>query len=859
MKISSIEIRDKFLNFFTKNGHLEIKGSSVIPKNDPTLLYINAGMAAIKNYFTGDEVPERPELCNIQPCIRTIDIDDIGDKHHLTSFYMLGSWSIGSYFKQKAIELAFDFLVNNLKIPVKKLYVSVFSGDKKINLPFDSESKNAWLKVGIPENHIVALGLEDNFWGPASQTGPCGPCTEVFYDTESGQEYIPGRFFDTKRYIEIWNAGVFMMLNKNSENSFSSLPFNSVDTGAGLERLSMTLNNLDSVYETDLLLPIKNFISSCFEFEKENERKIRILTDHLRTVCLILSEKQKISNESRGYIPRKLIRKCIVIAHKNIKNNNYDLLRVIKFIINNFKNINKKFEENQEYIISAFSQEQDKFKDIIKIGFKKLNSIKLGKNKKISGELAFDLVTTFGLPFEIIEDFAKENSIILDKQEFDNLIKKHRDISRSDNKNSNNNFIDNKIFEKINNLPKTNFVGYNKFEIQTNILKILLPDGTELNSSENYKEIILILQDTPVYAKSGGQESDTGIISGKNFSAEVKFAVKNNNIFMHYCEINSGIIKLGEKISIKINLDRRQNNSNAHSATHLLQSALKNIFGSEVHQQGSKVYENSLHFDFNYSEKITREHICKIEKIVNKYICANFKSEISEMNLKDAVAQGATAIFSEKYSDLVRVVSFGKISKELCGGTHVNFTGQIGMFIIISCESIGKGIKRITAFTGEKALECIQKFMNYSIKSCEILHTKIENLPQEIENKLNSKIKPEVTKKLQKSDLNFLRIKIPAAYFVFDSEFSSGLVKNIANEISGIFLAVSSDGKRISLAVNKNLNLNAKEILNDILSSLDGKGGGSSAIASGGVKNKNSDEIIAAFKAKFENLKSIKI
>lgn len=855
MKISSFEIRDKFLDFFIQNKHLEIKGASVIPKNDPTLLYINAGMAAIKNYFTGDEIPEKRELCNIQPCIRTIDIDDIGDKHHLTSFYMLGSWSIGSYFKEKAIELAFDFLVNNLKIPIKKLYVSVFSGDKKINLPFDSESKNAWLKVGIPENHIVALGLEDNFWGPASQTGPCGPCTEVFYDTESGQEYIPGKFFDTKRYIEIWNAGVFMMLNKNSEDSFSSLPFNSVDTGAGLERLNMTLNNLDSVYETDLLLPIKNFISSCFEFEKENERKIRILTDHMRTVCLILSEKQKISNEGRGYIPRKLIRKCIVIAHKNIKNNNYDLLRVIKFIINNFKNINKKFEENKEYIISEFSQEQDKFKNIVKIGFEKLNSIEFEKNKKISGELAFDLVTTFGLPFEIIEDFAKENSIVIDKKEFNNLIEKHKNISRSNfnNKNLNNNFIDNKIFEKTDDLPKTNFVGYDKFEIQTNILKMLSPDGTELNSSENQKKIILILQDTPVYAKSGGQESDTGIIFNKNFSAEIKFAIKNNNIFMHYCEINSGIIKSGEKINIKINLDRRQNNSNAHSATHLLQSALKNIFGYEVHQQGSKVEENSLHFDFNYSEKITREHICKIEKIVNKYISKNFKSEITEMNLKDAVAQGATAIFSEKYSDLVRVVSFDKISKELCGGTHVSFTGQIGMFIIISCESIGKGVKRITAFTGEKALEYIQKFMNYSLKSCEILHTKIENLPQEIENKLNSRTKLEVTKKLQKSNLNFLKTKIPVAYFVFDSEFSSGLVKNIANEISGIFLAINHDGRRVSLAVYKKLNLNAKEILNNILSNLGGKGGGSAEIASGGVKNKNSDEIITAFKSKFES------
>lgn len=849
MKISSVEIREKFLSFFVNNGHLKIKSSSIIPKNDPTLLYINAGMAAIKNYFTGDELPERRELCNIQPCIRTIDIDDIGDNYHLTGFQMLGSWSIGSYFKEHAVELAFDFLVNSLKIPVDKLYVSVFSGNPELGLPFDSESKDAWIKAGIPESHIVSLGMKDNFWGPASQTGPCGPCTEVFYDTECGEKYFPGSIFDTKRYIEIWNAGVFMMFNKNSENSFDNLPFNSVDTGAGLERLSMTLNGLKSVYETDLILPIKDFISSHFEFEKENNKKIRILTDHLRTACWILAEKQKISNEGRGYIPRKLIRKSMAIAYKNIKKNYCDLLEIMEFIIDNSESYSRKILENKEYILSAFREEQEKFKNVIKIGFEKLNSI---KTSQISGELAFDLVTTFGLPFELIEEFSKENSIVLEKDKFMNLIGEHKNISRANSKQPHICSND-KIFEKVGNFAKTNFVGYGKFEVQTVVQRIFFPDAEEISSSEGHKNVILILKDTPIYALSGGQISDTGTILAENFKGKINFATKNNGIVIHYCEIDDGIVKVGQKLTVKLDFERRICASRAHSATHLLQSALKKLFGAEVHQHGSKVEENALHFDFNCSQKITREQIFAIEKIVNGFITANFETEIFQMPLKDAVSQGATAIFSEKYSDVVRVVSFGDVSKELCGGTHVEFTGQIGMFIISSCESIGKGIKRITAFTSEKALDYVQRVVECAISSSELLHTKIEDLPKEIENRLDSKNKHETIKRIEKSDFKFFKTKIPVAYAVFENDFSNGLVKNAANDISGIFLAVKSDGRRVSMAVFKDLNLNAKEILNDVLSRLGGKGGGSAEIASGGVKEKKIDEIISAFKFEFEN------
>ena len=312
MQISSREIRDKFLEFFKENDHMQISGASIIPKNDPTLLFINSGMAPIKDYFTGGEKPPCKRLCNVQPCIRTIDIDSIGDKHHLTSFQMLGSWSIGDYFKEKATYYAYTLLTEYIKIPKEKLYVSVFSGDDELSLPFDSEAYECWKKLGVPEDHIVKCGREDNFWGPTSETGPCGPCTEIFYDTGDGQKYVPGGEFDTKnRYIEIWNAGVFMQLNKNSDGTFSKLAFNSVDTGAGLERLAMVLGGYSSVYDTDLLCPIKEAIES--QLENINDipkREVLILTDHLRTASIILSEKVPPSNEGRGYTPRKLIRRC---------------------------------------------------------------------------------------------------------------------------------------------------------------------------------------------------------------------------------------------------------------------------------------------------------------------------------------------------------------------------------------------------------------------------------------------------------------------------------------------------------------------------------------------------------------------
>ncbi len=840
----SKDIKEDFLSFFKKNGHLEIDGSSVIPKNDPTLLYINAGMASIKNYFTGDEIPPQKELCDVQSCIRTIDIDDIGDRYHLTSFQMLGSWSIGSYFKERAIELAYDFLVNVLKIPVEKLYVSVFEGNDEIGLPFDEESRENWIRVGIPKNHIVSFGMEDNFWGPSSETGPCGPCTEVFYDTGIGPEYKVGGFFDTSRYIEIWNAGVFMMFNKDSEGSFNKLAFNSVDTGAGLERLTMTLNGFNSVYDTDLLSPIQNFIGQYYEFSDDG-RNVRILTDHLRTSCLILSEGQEISNEGRGYIPRKLIRKCISISKKNLKNNDFDISEIVEFIVNS----NDDFKSKKEKILSKFNEEKEKFEDIFDSGFERLKFI--ARNGKISSTEAFDLVTSFGFPFEFIKDYANENNIKIDEKEFFNLLDKHREISRANVSSSE---VSSEVYEKVSDVESTNFVGYSSLESKSKTLRILDKDFNELQCcSKEDDEVFMIFDCTPVYAKSGGQESDKAEIFSNNFLAIVDYAIKKNGIFIHHCKIESGSASKNECVNIKINKTVRDSHSRAHSCTHLLQSALKEVFGSEVHQKGSKVADDSLHFDFNFTEKISRENLCEIERIVNRNICKNIPRCVEEMSLSDAVKSGATAIFSEKYGDKVRVVSFGDISRELCGGTHVERTGDIGTFIINSCESIGKGIKRISGYTSGRAIEYIQNIVSISTDVSEMLHVKIDDLPKSISKFQTQKVES-VVKKIDKSHLSFFKTKTPFAYFICDNNFSNSLVSEISESIKGIFLIISSDKNRVSIGVCKKLDISAKDILMNVLSDIGAKGGGNDKVASGGFpQNISASDLVEKFKEKYEN------
>ena len=844
--ISSVEIRDKFISFFKSKDHMEITDSSVVPKNDPTLLFINSGMAPIKNYFTGVEKPPYPRLCDIQPCIRTIDIDSIGDKHHLTSFQMLGSWSINDYFKEKAIALAFEFLTKHLNIPKEKLFVTVFSGDEEIGLPCDDDAYEFWKKVGVEESHIVKCGKEDNFWGPTAETGPCGPCTEIFYDTGEGKEYVPGEEFDTKkRYIEIWNAGVFMQLNKNADGTFSKLGFTSVDTGAGLERLAMVLNGYSTVYDTDLLRPIKDeIINKVSKVGKTlPEKDALIITDHLRTATLILSENVKPSNEGRGYIPRKLIRRCMMLTTKS-KIMNFDFSKIIEFIVDTYSNMFPKFAKNKEFIINEFKKEQSQFEKIVVKGTEMLESIKLNR-KIISGQEAFDLVTTYGLPFDILKQYALENGMQVNEKEFENKLAEHKEKSRNvSNSALGSNLKD--VFGLIKDVPETEFLGYDSSECVGKILKVF-KDGREVTTVQKGDKVNLICDKTVLYATSGGQCSDSGYIQNENFKIKIDDVQKNNNVYVHSGMVESGALKIGENANLLIDKEKRLKIANNHTAVHLLQSALQNIYGKNLHQTGSKVEEAKLRFDFNYDSQISEEEIFEIEKLVNSYIRKNMPKKVEIKKLSEALASGAMALFENKYGENVRVVNFGDVSSELCGGTHTSFTGNIGVFTVLSVEGIGKGLKRITAATGQEAVDYLQNKVFEINEISKMLKVKSSEIIEKIKKMMDKKNQDKNTfAVITEKDVNFLTcesgIEIGTINLKEGGKKTANEVIKIADKIKKIIICVAGqEKKQIIVVVNDEQveKYRANEILVKIMERLNGKGGGNKKLATGGTTASN--------------------
>lgn len=713
MRITMEQIRETFLNYFQNRDHLKIQNASVIPKNDPTLLFVNSGMAPLKDFFTGESLPPAPNICNVQPCIRTIDIDDVGDRHHLTSFEMLGSWSFNNYFKEDAIKLAYELLINQFKIPKDKLYVTIFEGSSEHGLARDDESARVWESLGISKDHIVPQPFEDNFWGPTAETGPCGPCTECFYDTgdEFGDAYVPGGPFDTKkRYIEIWNAGVFMEFNKTLEGNYDKLKFKSVDTGAGLERLVMTLNGKESVYETDMLLPLMESISA----QTNNaipEKGKRVISDHVKTLAFILSEGVQPSNEGRGYVARKLIRRCasVLLMHKIDK---LDFKKLINMVIDEYKPYYPELDKNREQIIYQFEKELEIFSRTIKKGFRYLQKECSGSSFKLSGEQCVKLVTTHGLPIDFIEQFVKDNGGEIDKQDFNKKLQLHKEMSKKskdgDKENSDVDALET-IKDKVQSLEPTTFVGYESLQSRGKVLKILLNNDFVVQAKKG-DQIAFITDCTSFYAQGGGQIADIGLFKsedGTEISIE-KVEKTKQGVFIHFGTVNNGTIKVDQEGTFEVDEQNRMQIEANHTATHLLQSAIRTVLGDSVKQKGSRVDAKILRFDFNYDQNVTKEQQEQIESLIRDYINQDLPRQVCNLSLEEAKEKGATAHFSEKYDNKsVRLVQFGEVSKELCGGTHAKSTGQIKKFKIVSISGIQRGVKRITAVTGieaEKAL-----------------------------------------------------------------------------------------------------------------------------------------------------------
>lgn len=861
-KLTTGEIREKFIQFFEKNQHLKIATSSLLPQNDPTLLYINSGMAPLKSYFLGLENPPRPNLCNFQPCIRTKDIDDVGDRHHLTIFEMLGSWSIGDYYKEKACALAYDLLVNEFCFDPKLLYVTVYSGNKDKNLAPDTESAAAWIKAGIDKDHIIPMG-DDNFWGPAGDVGPCGPCTEVFFDTgaEFGADYVPGGHFDDEsRFLEIWNAGVFMELNKQKDGSFQPLPFNSVDTGSGLERMAMVMNGFKSVYETDLVAPIVEIAQALLNFtpaQKKSQaeiyiRKYRMIADHMRAAVMILSEGVTPSHEGRGYIPRKLIRK-VVASLVSSGSGSIDLSLIAKKVIELMSAYYPLLNSAREMILYNIENEVKEFVPIIKKGLELIDEdiIALKKGELFSGQKVFELVTTHGLPLEIIAENLKHQGVQYDVELYEKCYNEHRATSRVISRKGGRSVSDEKLELLLKALPKCEFVGYSDYQAKSAIL-LLMKEDRSVESVALSDEFIFVTQATPFYAESGGQVGDTGKIELFDALAEVSDTEKVNGYHIHHGRMLSGKFSKNDEVSLFVDESRRRQIMGNHSATHLLHSALHEVIGKHATQKGSHVSFDRLRFDFQHNQSVPKESLERVETLVNAWIINNNSTQMEEMAYEAALDAGAMALFGEKYDKDVRVIFLGKSSVELCGGTHVASTGDIGPFIITSETSVAKGVRRIEAVTGLNALKVIQDRNRFLQNSSLALNVKPEDLATRIKD-----LKKQLAKKSQKpkavavdaksiayTESAQVEIADKKAFVAAIKDTSVDHLKAIGDDLINqqkyaVVALLTADDKSLKACVwvekKTSAKVKAGTILNQIIGPLGGKGGGRPHFAQGGA------------------------
>ena len=698
-------IRETFLRFFERHGHRRIDGASVVPVNDPTLLFVNSGMAPLKKYFTGEKTPPAPDLCNVQGCIRTKDIDDVGDRHHITYFEMLGSWSIGDYFKERAVELACELLTGDLGLDPRRLYVTVFGGDERLGLPADEESALAWERVGIPRDRIVGLPAEDNFWGPAGESGPCGPCTEVFLDTgeEFGPAYVPGGEFDTKRrYIEIWNAGVFMQFDKGLDGVLRPLPFTSVDTGSGLERMELALNGLGSVYDTSLFTPLVRSVQDVLGESGEVLHHHRVIADHMRAAVAIMSDGVRPGNEGRGYIPRRLIRKCVTMAMGRHQER-FDFEPIVEAVVRSLGPTYPHFAAGQSAVTAAIARERDEFGVTVVRGLDQLDKV-IARHGRVSGTDAFHLFATYGLPVEITRDLAAARGVTLDREEFDAALRRHKVLSRGTPDVSDRRLRGNDV------LPvavrgRTEFVGYDTLTSEATILT-LFAGGTTADRVEAGAEVDLIVDRTPFYGEGGGQVGDRGVVRGGDGLGEItETVVHDSGGFLHRVSVRSGVLRVGDVVSLTVDPSSRADTAANHTATHLLNAALRSVLGPHVRQAGSLVEPARLRFDFTHPRALTPDELRAVERLVNEWVLTDAHRHVEVMSPDEARASGAISLEGEDYGQAVRVLSFGEFSKELCGGTHVDHTSQLGSFRLMSEQSVASGVRRIVAVTRRRAVE----------------------------------------------------------------------------------------------------------------------------------------------------------
>ncbi len=723
------DLREKYLKFFEEKGHLRLGSFSLVPQGDKSLLLINSGMAPMKKYFTGEVTPPSTRVTTCQKCIRTPDLERVGiTARHGTFFEMLGNFSFGDYFKNEAIPWAWEFLTETLQIPAELLWPSVYEED--------DEAYALWRDViGVPEERIVRMGKEDNFWEHG--TGPCGPCSEIYFDR--GEKYgcgspdcKPGCECD--RYMEIWN-NVFSQFNNMGDGTYTELEHKNIDTGMGLERLACVMQGVDNMFEVDTIRNILNKVCEISGKEYGNDNNtdisIRAITDHARAATFMISDGILPSNEGRGYVLRRIIRRAVRHG-KLIGIDRPFFTELCEAVINENKSGYSELIEKKVLITKVTSNEEASFNKTIDQGLSMLEE--LTKNGgMLSGEDAFKLYDTYGFPFDLTVDILKEKGMTVDEETFKECMNKQREMARSSRKASDGESwkSDGITFE---NIADTEFLGYTQNECNATVLDIV-SEGEHVGSINEGEKAIIVLDRTVCYAESGGQVGDTGFISTDKISFLVNDTKKSAGIFTHIGVLVSGSLSVGDKVHVMIDTDRRNAIRRNHTAAHLLQAGLRSVLGTHVEQAGQLVNEHTVRFDFTHFSALTTEEIEKVENFVNNTILSGIPVLNEEMPIAKAKEMGAMALFGEKYGEVVRVVNANGVSIELCGGTHVDNTSKLGLFHIISEASVAAGVRRIEAVTGLNVLNVLKEQKQLALSTAEAL--KAQN-PADIAKRANA-------------------------------------------------------------------------------------------------------------------------
>ena len=869
--MTSRQIRQQFLDFFASKGHLIVSSAPLVAKNDPTLMFNNSGMAQFKDFFLGNGTPPSKRIADTQKCLRVSgkhnDLEDVGfDTYHHTMFEMLGNWSFGDYFKKEALTWSWELLTEVYKLPKDRIYVSVFQGDEKDGVPFDQEAYDIW-KSMVSEDRIILGNKKDNFW-EMGETGPCGPCSEIHIDLRNADEVakISGRDLvnnDHPQVVEIWN-NVFMQFERMADGLLVSLPSKHVDTGMGFERLCMAVQGKQSNYDTDVFSNTIKFIGDkagkTYGEEKWADIALRVISDHIRAIAFAIADGQLPSNNKAGYVIRRILRRAVRYGYTYLGFREPFMNTIIPLLADQFDGVFPELKAQQDFIQRVILEEENSFLRTLETGLKRLDDITFQTEKGgvINGDIVFELSDTFGFPVDLTALIARENGLSIDEEGFKISLQAQKDRSRKDSTKEATDWviISDEDFD-------FEFTGYDETETQAKITKYR---KVKTKTGEEYH---IVLDKTPFYAEMGGQVGDSGLLAISSQQSAQTIVIsdtkKENDLFIHISS-DKGFDKFIEsynqpkaesrKLIAKIDTNRRQRITQNHTATHLMLSAMRQVLGSHISQKGSFQSEEVTRFDFAHFSKVTDGELAKIEDIVNQKIRENIKlNEKRNVPIKEAVASGATATFGEKYGDFVRVITFDPtFSVELCGGTHVPATGEIGMFKFVTESSVSAGVRRVEAYTGEKAMSEINKQLaiieelkelfkgqNDLVKAVKVLQEERNSLAKKIEILENEKLQ-EIKERLYAKiisvgDINMIAevVEVPSA------DALKQLAYELKAKIGDLYCVLGAEvnGKpQLAVMIAENLvvskNLNAGQIIKEIAKEIKGGGGGQPFFATAG-------------------------